>query len=239
MTSMRHAARSVLPFALFTAPRLACVAAVTLLSACAATNAQTSGDNSTEGGGFFDGLKKLGNAVSEAGGKVARDAAAGVTAAANGKGNVRGYVPLQNNQTLTCFEHMPSGLISNGGPISDPGQGKAAPIAVMTAKGQLVTGECDKLAQQSLLVPWLPPGGPGPAPAVPVKATVPVFTYKDAEGNTISNAPDNCRIIHVTDANGTFVKKRYLSRQEDYVIASKCETALYDRTSKAVKPQAN
>lgn len=81
------------------------------------------------------------------------------------------------------------------------------------------------------------PGTSTTATAAPAKATVPVFTYKDAEGNTVSNAPDNCRIIHVTDANGNFVKKRYLSRQEDFVLASKCETALHDRISKSVKPQ--
>jgi len=75
------------------------------------------------------------------------------------------------------------------------------------------------------------------AAAAPVKATVPVFTYKDAEGNTVSNAPDNCRIVQVTDANGNFIKKRYLSRQEDFVLASKCETALHDRISKSVKQQ--
>lgn len=232
MTSMRLRARSVPPLA----PSLLASA---LLIACAAVSAQTTTDSGSEGGGFLDGLKKLGNAVSEASGKVARDAAAGVTAAANGKANVRGYVPLQNSQTLTCFEHMSGGLVSTGGPITDPAQGKAAPIAVMTAKGQLVTGECDKLAQQNVLVPWLPPNIGGPAPAAPVKATVPVFTYKDAEGNTISNAPDNCRIIHVSDANGNFVKKRYLSRQEDFVLASKCETALQQQISRAAKPQAN
>lgn len=239
MSSMRFIARSVSPLAPSIAPRLATLALAALLGACATTNAQTTGDGGTEGSGFLDGLKRLGNAVSEAGGKVTRDAAAGVTAAANGKGNVRGYVPLQNNQTLTCFEHIPGGLISNGGPITDPAQGKAAPIAVMTAKGQLVTGECDKLAQQNVLVPWLPPGGGTPAQAVQVKATVPVFTTKDAEGNTISNAPDNCRIIHVSDANGTLLKKRYLSRQEDFVLASKCETALQQQISRAAKPQTN
>lgn len=75
------------------------------------------------------------------------------------------------------------------------------------------------------------------ATAPSVKATVPVFTYKDADGNTVSNAPDNCRIVHVSDASGTLIKKRYLSRQEDFVLASKCETALHDRISKSVKPQ--
>lgn len=243
MSSMRSHARSLPPLVLFSAARTACVIGAATMLMCTAAHAQTAA-SSPEGTGFLDGLRKIGNAVSEAGGKIATDVAAGVKGASEGKGNVRGYVPLQNNQTLTCFEHMPGGLISTGGPISNPSQGKAAPIMVMTAKGEVVTGECDKLAAQNILVPWLPPSTGSPGSGTPVRGNssdgppVPVFTYKDADGNIISNAPDNCKIIHVSDSNGNLIKRRYVTRPEDYVIASKCDTARYDAISKAAKPQA-
>jgi hypothetical protein len=86
----------------------------------------------------------------------------GVSDEVDNKNTVRGTVALQNGQTLTCFNNMPAGMLSNG-PITHSEQGKATPVAVVTAKGQLVSSNCDQLAQKKTLMPYLPPTNNAPS----------------------------------------------------------------------------
>jgi hypothetical protein len=171
--------------------------------------------------------------------QIAEGVSYGVRANLTGEDVVVGRIEVTSpiSGYLTCFKGTPGGVLSRS-PIASPSQGEGFPAIIMTKSGVVASGNCAELQKQGLMssTEASTTGSATTDSDTSAKATVPVFALKDGDGNVIKNAPDNCRIIHVFDASGAFVKKRYLSRPEDFTLASKCETALHEQNSKAAKP---
>lgn len=156
---------------------------------------------------------------------------------------VVGHVELGGGGYVTYFEGSKQGFRSSGAPLSAPPKAGTVPegtVLMQTGKfkGKLVDNNVDAMKKMGVLVtkPYLPPGGTVP-PQAEARATVPVHTYTDpATGQIWSNAPDNCRIIVVSDAKGNQIKQRYLSRPQDFDLAAACETAQSAQTRKGIKP---
>lgn len=156
---------------------------------------------------------------------------------------VVGHVPLGGNGFITYFDNSMQGFPSTGAPLSAPPKAGTVPppTALMQTgkfKGKLVDNNLEAMKKMGVFVaakPYLPPGGT--PPQTEARATVPVHTYTDpATGQIWSNAPDNCRIIVVSDAKGNEIKQRYLSRPQDFDLAAACETAQSATTRKGIKP---
>ncbi len=155
---------------------------------------------------------------------------------------VVGHVELGGGGYVTYFEGSKLGFGSRGAPLSAPPKAGTVPegtvlMATGKFKGKLVDNNLDAMKKMGVLVtkPYLPPGGQ--APETVARAAVPVHTYTDpATGQIWSNAPDNCRIIVVSDAKGKEIKQRYLSRPQDFDLAAACETAQSTQTRQGIKP---
>lgn len=226
------------------------LAAAAVAFAPAASYAQDAQDKPSPFGGigkfFGDIAKGAKEGVKEAlGGKdVGEKIADGVKDGLAGKTpQVVGHVELGGGSYVTYFEGSKQGFSSRGAPLSAPP--KAGTVADITLvmqtgkfKGKLVDNNIDKMKEMGVLVtkPYLPPGGAVP-PQLEARATVPVHTYTDpATGQIWSNAPDNCKIINVSDAKGNLIKQRYLSRNEDYDLAAACLAAQSAKTRQGIKP---
>lgn len=160
----------------------------------------------------------------------------------NGKvPQVLGYINLGNGGYITYFDNNKMGFPSQGSILSTPPKAGTVPPPMVVAptgkfEGKLIPNNIDEMKKDGLFVAVGTSNNISTGGSEAVKATVPVFETTDSDGNIIKNAPDNCKIIYVYDKNGTLINKRYLSRPEDYALASKCDTALYNRNMKNIKP---
>lgn len=198
--------------------------------------------------GVQQSMDDIGKGVSQGvdqatGGKSFLDAVSdGVKDSLNGKvPQVLGYINLGNGGYITYFDNNKMGFPSQGNFLSAPPKaGTMPPPMVLAAagkfEGKLLPNNIDEMKKNGLFVPVGASNNISPGEVGSVKATVPVFETTDSDGNIIKNAPDNCKIIYVYDKNGTLINKRYLSRPEDYALASKCDTALYNQNMKKIKP---
>jgi hypothetical protein len=160
----------------------------------------------------------------------------------NGKvPQVLGYINLGNGGYITYFDNNKMGFPSQGSILTAPPKAGTVPPPMVVAptgkfEGKLLPNNIDKMKKEGLFVPVGNSNNTSAGNSSSVKAIVPVFETTDSDGNIIKNAPDNCKTIRVYNKDGTLLKERYLSRPEDFALASKCDTALYYQNMKKIKP---
>lgn len=229
---------------------------IALPLAAAVAFAPTMSYAAEEEGGFFSSLKKglsdIGTGIKqgveqELGGKsFGEKVGEGVEAGLSGKTpQPVGHVNLGGGGYVTYFDNSTRGFSSRGAPLTTPPKAGTVPdisLLMQTGKftGQIVDNNIETMKKMGVFVatqPYLPPGGV--PPQTEARATVPVHTYTDpATGQIWSNAPDDCRIIVVSDAKGNEIKRRYLSRPQDYDLAAACDVARSAATRERIKPAA-